>query len=436
MRFVSTSRQSGSVSFKEALVNGLAVDGGLYMPEHIPVIDTKFWDEISGYSFKEIAEKMMYPYLSDEWDRQTIRELISDAFTFDAPLKKLNDHIFVTELFHGPTLAFKDFGARFMAGAFNKISRDKKIYILVATSGDTGSAVAQSFKSSEHISVFLLYPGGKVSKLQEQQLTTSGGNVTAIEVNGTFDDCQRMVKLAFSDSSLRKKLLLSSANSINFSRLLPQTLYYAYALAQFRKLQSSAPVFSVPSGNMGNVTGGILAMKMGMPVEKFIIATNVNDVVPKYLQNGMFKPRTSIKTISNAMDVGNPSNLARIRYLFGDNLTEMKSKLWGVSFTDDQTKHAIKQVYQNMGYILDPHTAVGYLAGEAYRRETGEKEIPINIMSTAHPAKFKDTVEPLIGREVDVPERLRDCMQKEKYSVTMKPSYEVLKKFLLEQNDK
>lgn len=435
MRFVSTHRKSDPVSFTEALVNGLAIDGGLYMPEHIPVIDELFWDEISGYSFNEIAEKMMVPYLSDEWNRQTIRELIADAFTFDAPLRKLNDNIYVTELFHGPTLAFKDFGARFMARAFNKTARDKKIFILVATSGDTGSAVAQGFKGSENVSVFLLYPGGKVSKLQEQQLTTSGGNVIAIEVEGTFDDCQQMVKQAFSDKALRDELVLSSANSINFARLLPQSLYYAYTLAQLRKQHSEDPVFSVPSGNMGNVTGGILAMKMGMPVEQFIIATNVNDVVPKYLQNGVFEPRTSIRTISNAMDVGNPSNLARIRYLFDDRLPDMKSKLWGVSFTDDQTRQAIKRVYQNSGYILDPHTAVGYLAGEAYREKTGVGEVPIVIMSTAHPAKFKDTVEPLIGREIDVPDRLRVCMQKEKVAVTMKPSYEVLKEFLLEQNN-
>ncbi len=432
MRFVSTSQKSDPVTFTEALLNGLAVDGGLYMPERIPVIENEFWESVADKSFSDIAEKIVTPYLSDEWDSQTIRDIIQNAFTFEAPLKRIDGHTYVMELFHGPTLAFKDFGARFMARAFNKLGRDKKIFILVATSGDTGSAVAQGFKDSEHVSVYLLYPGGKVSKLQEQQLTTTGGNVTAIEVDGTFDDCQRMVKQAFSDTSLRNKILLSSANSINFARLLPQSLYYIYALAQLRKagvLQK--PVISVPSGNMGNVTGGLLAMKMGMPVERFIIATNVNDVVPQYLDSGIFEPRSSIRTISNAMDVGNPSNLARIRYLFGDKLSDIHSVISGISFTDDATKEAIKRVYKKCNYTLDPHTAVGYLASEAYREQTGNKDQPIVIMSTAHPAKFKDIVEPLTGVDVDMPERLRECLKKKKESVLMKPSYEILKAFLL-----
>ena len=274
-----------------------------------------------------------------------------------------------------------------------------------------------------------------MSKLQEQQLTTTGGNVTAIEVDGTFDDCQRMVKQAFSDASLRDQLILSSANSINFARLLPQSLYYVYALAQLRNSgELQHPVISVPSGNMGNVTGGLLAMKMGMPVERFIIATNVNDVVPQYLDSGNFEPRSSIRTISNAMDVGNPSNLARIRYLFGDKLSDIHSVISGMSFSDDATKDAIKRVYKNLNYTLDPHTAVGYLASEAYREQTGNTNQPVVIMSTAHPAKFKDIVEPLTGADVEMPERLKECLKKKKESVLMKPSYEFLKTFLLKQS--
>ena len=433
MKFFSTQKNSEPVGFNQAVVNGLAVDGGLYMPEFVPGLALDFWKNIGHFSFHSIAENMIYPFLSDEWDIRTIREMIEEAFNFEAPLRQLDEQTYVMELFHGPTLAFKDFGARFMASIFNKMTHNKRMAILVATSGDTGSAVAQGFQGTDQISVYLLYPRGKVSKLQEQQLTTSGNNVTAIEVDGTFDDCQYMVKQAFSDATLRNEVTLSSANSINFARLLPQSVYYAYALAQLRIKMKSAPVFSVPSGNMGNVTGGILAMKMGMPVEKFVIATNINDVVPQYLQEGYFEPRPSIRTISNAMDVGNPSNLDRIRYLFDDNLSQMKAKISGVSFTDVATRAAIRKVHEKTGYILDPHTAVGYLASDTYRKQNNEYDRPVIIMSTAHPAKFKDIVEPLINREIEVPERLKECMSKKKMSVPMEASYDALKNFLMMQ---
>lgn len=433
MKFISTNKKSEPVAFNDAILNGLADDGGLYVPNMFPVLPESFWKHLSDYSLTDIAKIALSPYTSDNWDEDILDAVITRAFNFKAPLVTLDDHTYVMELFHGPTLAFKDFGARFLAHSFDKIAGDQKITILVATSGDTGSAVAQGFKDAKHVTVKLLYPSGKVSKLQEQQLTTAGGNVKAIEINGTFDDCQHLVKQAFSDPELREKMVLSSANSINIGRLLPQSLYYIYALAQYRKKRNDVPVISVPSGNMGNVTGGLIAMKMGIPVQNFIIATNINDVVPEYLEKGIFTPRKSQRTISNAMDVGNPSNLARIQHLFDDSVEQMRRSLQGYSFTDEETKGAIREVFEKKGYVLDPHTAIGYLASLKYRKKMDRKELPVIIMSTAHPAKFKDIVEPIIGESIPLPAALEQCMKKEKRSIKMEPSYKDFKSYLLDQ---
>lgn len=449
MQFLSTNKKSRPVSFYEAVLMGLADDGGLYMPENIPQLPNEFWRGVTDLSFKEIAFKVARPFVRNELDDSDLQAVIDDAFSFDAPLIPLDDKIYVTELFHGPTLAFKDFGARFMSRVFSAMNDKKEeldgqkrqsdrkendVYILVATSGDTGSAVAHGFLGVPGIRVCLLYPSGKVSKLQEQQLTTVGGNVTAIEVDGTFDDCQKMVKQAFSDADLRSELTLSSANSINFARLLPQSFYYIYAFAQLKKSTDEKPVFCVPSGNMGNLTGGLLAMQMGMPVDQFIVATNVNDVVPEYLRKGIFTPRPSIRTLSNAMDVGNPSNLDRIRFLFGDSISTVRKHLYGSSFNDDQTRDAIQWVYQQTEYVLDPHTAVGYLASEEYRKTTGDEESPIILMSTAHPAKFKDTVESVIGESIPMPKQLQECMEKPKQAIPLDADYPALKNFLLDHH--
>ncbi|HKI44957.1 MAG TPA: threonine synthase [Balneolales bacterium] len=451
MRFLSTNNKNQPVSFYEAVLQGLADDGGLYMPENIPQLSDEFWQGVADLSFKEIAFNAARPFVRDELNDIELQAVIDDAFSFDAPLIPLDDKIYVAELFHGPTLAFKDFGARFMSRVFSAMNnkheevagqkrqqdlKEHDVYILVATSGDTGSAVAHGFLAVPGIKVCLLYPSGKVSKLQEQQLTTVGGNVTAIEVDGTFDDCQKMVKQAFSDVDLRSEITLSSANSINFARLLPQSFYYIYSYAQLKKLTDEKPVFCVPSGNMGNLTGGLLAMQMGMPVDQFIVATNVNDVVPEYLRKGVFTPRPSVRTLSNAMDVGNPSNLDRIRFLFGDSISMARKHLYGSSFNDDQTRDAIQWVHQQTGYVLDPHTAVGYLASEEYRKTTGDEESSIILVSTAHPAKFRDTVESVIGESIAMPKQLQECMEKPKQAIPMNGDYSALRSFLLDHHAK
>jgi threonine synthase len=360
-----------------------------------------------------------------------LESLVNDAISFDAPLIHLHDDLYILELFHGPTLAFKDFGARFMARmmSYRAEQASQRMVILVATSGDTGSAVGRAFEGVDNVDVCLLYPSGKVSPLQEQQLTTIGGNVTALEVEGTFDDCQKLVKDAFSDSKLRDELILSSANSINIARLLPQMFYYGRALAELE--ESDSVHFCVPSGNFGNLTAGMMAAHTGMSARQFIAGTNVNDVVPEFLETGNFNPRASQKTISSAMDVGNPSNLERIRTFYSD-LSELRRHLWAASFPDDACRTAIEEVWQSYDYILDPHTAVGYRAAQHYRKEQ-ESDHPVIILGTAHPAKFSDIVEPLIDREIPLPDALKESMQREKDSVSMKASYPFFKSFLLDQ---
>ncbi len=435
MKFISTNGKAKPVSFSTAALQGLAPDGGLYIPKEWPQLSADFLDGVCDKSLQQIGFEVSRLFV-DELDDKLLKKNIDEAINFDAPLVELDERKKVLELFHGPTLAFKDFGARFMSRMFAALRKDsnRDLIILAATSGDTGSAVAQGFLGVEGIKVCLLYPSGKVSHIQEQQLTTAGQNVTALEVDGTFDDCQKMVKQAFSDASLNEQLLLSSANSINIARLLPQMFYYLYAVAQLDS--DFPPIFCVPSGNFGNLTAGLMAQKIGMPVTGFIAATNANDVVPKYLQSGEFEPRASQRTISNAMDVGNPSNFARIRHLFNGNLQQLQQHLWGASFSDAQTRNAVREVYQNYNYVVDPHTAVGYRAAQQYLDCASgyfgeDTRTPVIILSTAHPAKFGDVIEPVIGEQVPVPDRLASCLDKPKQSITMDNDYQKLREWLL-----
>ncbi len=430
MKYYSTNRNVPSVSFREAVFKGLPDDNGLYMPEEIPSVFSDFLKDPKKFTFQDIAFLTAKPYLKGEISDEELKNIIEDAFNFPVPVKQVHDNIHVLELFHGPTLAFKDFGARFMSrvmGHFLK-SENKEINILVATSGDTGSAVAQGFLGVEGIKVTLLFPKGKVSFIQEQQLTTIGHNVTALEVDGTFDDCQKMVKTAFLDEGLSKKLQLSSANSINIARLLPQSFYYTYAFSQVWESGTDL-YFCVPSGNFGNLCGGLLAMKMGLPVKQFIAATNINDIVPYYLASGIFNPRSSKMTISNAMDVGNPSNFARLIELYENNFESVAKDIRGISFNDEETKEIIKEVFEKYQYLMCPHTAIGY-GGLRSLMPAGKKSKGI-FLSTAHPAKFKDIVESLISKEIELPERLRKIVEKKKNAVSISNDYEDLKSFLL-----
>lgn len=401
------------------------------MPEKIPVLTDSFWCTLKDLSFNEIAFEIAKPYFGDDLSDEELRSVIEDAFNFPVPITPVEKNNFILELFHGPTLAFKDFGARFMARLFSEKARkdQQEVTILVATSGDTGSAVAHGFYKVEGVKVCLLFPKAKVSKLQEQQMATLGENVTALEVEGVFDDCQRLVKQAFTDDELNTKMQLSSANSINIARLLPQSFYYAYAVSELQKKGIEEPVFSVPSGNFGNLTGGLLAMKMGMPVRHFLAATNVNDVVPEYLEGDEFQPRDSVQTISNAMDVGNPSNFARIKHLFGNSDSAIRDQLTGYSYSDEQTRETIRQVFEEFGYLLCPHTAIGYLAAREYQKERGGK-IPVVSLATAHPVKFRDVIEPEIHQEIEVPGRLKVWLQKEKKSTTIGSDFDGFKEFL------
>lgn len=432
MKFISTNQKSPEVLFLEAMRNGLAPDGGLYMPAEVPELPQAFWRTLNGFDFSEIAFQMAKPYLKDELSDSELRRVISEAFQFPLSVNALQDDIHILELFHGPTLAFKDFGARFMARLFSKKAQkeQQEVTILVATSGDTGSAVAQGFYKVPGVIVCLLYPKGKVSPLQEKQMTTLGENIIAVEVDGVFDDCQRLVKSAFLDEELNKKMQLSSANSINIARLLPQSFYYAYAVSVLIKDGYNTPVFSVPSGNFGNLTGGLLAMKMGLPVKQFIAATNVNDVVPEYLSGADFTPRSSKQTISNAMDVGDPSNFARIRHLFNQSDADIRKTITGLSYTDSETLETIKRVNDEQDYLMCPHTAIGYRAALDFKKRKNI-DTPVIVLATAHPVKFRDVIEPEINQEIDVPARLRIWLQKEKKSTAIGSDFDGFKEFLM-----
>lgn len=408
---------------------GQAPDKGLYFPETIPQVDQDLIANIESISNEEIAFRVIKPYIGNEMTDEELFRIVSETVNFPIPLEKVTDSIYSLELFHGPTLAFKDVGARFMSRCLGQFVKgaDKKVTVLVATSGDTGGAVANGFYDVEGVEVVILYPSGKVSSVQEKQLTTLGKNIHALEVKGTFDDCQQMVKQAFADEDLNKQLFLTSANSINVARWLPQQFYYFFAYKQWKQ-KEKPPVVCVPSGNFGNICAGVLAHTSGLPVEHFIAACNANDVVPQFMQSQNYAPKKAVATISNAMDVGNPSNFVRILELFHNQFPQLKEKFSSVSITDEETKATMKRVFDEYGYTLDPHGAVGFLALENYlQKHPGLKGI---FLETAHPVKFYDVVEPVIHQTVPLPEAVKDIIDLPKKSSLIDASYQQLKKFL------
>ncbi len=435
------------VSFREAVFKSMPDDNGLYMPAFFPKLPHGFFEHIEKFTFQEIAFEVAQTLIGDEIPALALRQIVEEAINFNAPIVPLDKQLHVLELFHGPTLAFKDFGARFMARVMSWFLQEdasaREIHILVATSGDTGSAVAQGFLNVPGIQVTLLYPKGKVSQLQEKQLTTVGNNVTALEIEGTFDDCQRMVKQAFLDQELNQRLNLSSANSINISRLVPQSFYYFNAYAQLKRDISFNPkraiLFSVPSGNFGNLCGGLIAKRMGLPIRQIIASTNVNDIVPSYLDTGSFEPKPSVRTLSNAMDVGNPSNFARLQAFYKSDsnsdesnlLANIQKDITGKRYTDAETREAIREVYQqHRGYVMCPHTAVGYLGLKEYLKEFHRPAYGL-ILATAHPAKFIDVVEEATDEKVVLPPALQALLVKKKQSVSLSNHFEELKTYLL-----
>ena len=439
MQLYSTKKESKEVTFQEALFQGLPPDIGLYVPQEVPQLPASFFENIENLSLAEIALEVSQHLLGDEIPTEDLKKCVETAINFDAPVVKLEDHIFVQELFHGPTLAFKDFGARFMAQMMgywlakgSTKEHKKPIHILVATSGDTGGAVAQGFYKVPGIKVVVLYPKGKVSPIQEKQFTTLGENITAVAINGTFDDCQKLVKQAFLDSELQQALALSSANSINISRLLPQSFYYFYAYSRLKHLNKRI-VFTVPSGNLGNLCGGLLAQQMGLPIAGFIAATNRNNVFPTFLQNGSFDPHASFATISNAMDVGNPSNFARIIEWLGDDYEGFKDKIWGKYYSDEETRQTMQEVFQSTGYTLDPHSAIGFRATKEFLTNQPDDVVGI-FLSTAHPAKFVEVVQQAIGSEVTIPERLQQAIDQPSLNVTLSADFEEFKSYLLSKS--
>jgi threonine synthase len=429
MKFYSTNNRELKVDLKQAVTQGLAPDNGLYMPEEIRTLPKIFFEAMPRLSFQEIALTVARHIIGDDVPDQELKRIVEHTIQFDAPLVKVEENISALELFHGPTMAFKDFGARFMSqllGYFAK-QQDREIVILVATSGDTGSAVANGFLGVEGTRVIVLYPSGKVSEIQEKQFTTLGRNVTALEVEGTFDDCQRLVKQAFLDDDLRKKYFLTSANSINIARLIPQSFYYFYAVAQ---TGNKPVVFSIPSGNFGNLTGGLFAQRMGLPIEKFLAVTNANDIVPEYLETKKFSPRPSQQTISNAMDVGNPSNFARMLDLFDHDFNALSAAITGYRFTDEETRQAMREVYAATKYTLDPHGAIGYLGLKEYFRDKRGEAAGI-FLETAHPAKFKDVVDETLGHPVEIPAGLQKFMKQQKQSVPMTGDFKAFREYLI-----
>lgn len=433
MRLYSTKSRGHYTDLREAVLRGLPPDNGLYMPEQIPALPPAVLDNLHRLSFPEIAFAVTQTLLQGAIPEPDLRKIITEAINFPAPVVPLDEEKYVLELFHGPSLAFKDFGARFMAQLMSYFNRgeEQELVVLVATSGDTGGAVAAGFYQTPGTRVVILYPSGKVSELQEKQLTTLGHNITALEVDGTFDDCQAMVKQAFLDEELTSRIRLTSANSINISRLIPQSFYYFEAYKQLPK--GSDVVFCVPSGNFGNLTAGLLAQRMGLPVRRFVAATNANDVVPEYLQTGKYRPRPSRRTLSNAMDVGDPSNFARMKDLYHDleersTWNNMRASIAGYAYDDEQTKSALREVYDNYGYIIDPHGAVGYLALKEYQAvHQGTTGV---ILETAHPAKFLPDVEAALECKVEVPQRLAELANRPKDAVAMSADFPAFKSWM------
>ena len=429
MQYFSTNKISPSVNFKEACINGQAPDKGLYFPEKTPLLPEGFFEKIESYTNEGIAWQVIKPYVGETIPDDVLKKIIAETINFDIPLVSINENIFSLELFHGPTLAFKDIGARFMSRCLGYFVRDfkKKVTVLVATSGDTGGAVASRFYNVPNVEVIILYPSGKVSPVQEKQLTTLGKNIHAIEVKGNFDDCQRMVKEIFSNAADFENIFLTSANSINVARWLPQQFYYFFAYKQWKN-KKMPPVISVPSGNFGNICAGLLAQASGLPVKHFIAACNANDVVPQFLQTNKFEPKPAVGTISNAMDVGNPSNFVRIMEIFNNEISLLKNNLSAVTITDEQTKNTLKKIFDEDHYLLDPHGAVGYTALQQFL-ETHPNEKGI-VVETAHPVKFFDVVEPVIGEPIEIPSAIKDQLNLDKKATLMESDTGALKEFL------
>ena len=438
MEFISTRVGSATgrtpVTFQQAVFSALPADGGLYVPAEQPDLRHRIAGFSEQTSFIEIASVVFETLIGDELSTEAIRRVCERAFTFEPALQPLEDNLSLLELFHGPTCAFKDFGAAFLASVMEEflLQENRRSVILVATSGDTGSAVARAFHGKKNIEVVILYPSGRVSALQEQQLTTVGGNVTALEIRGSFDECQRMVKQAFVDSRLRRIVSLSSANSINLGRLLPQALYYIYGNLHWPPGTGKRRMICVPSGNFGNLTAGVYAWQWGIGVDGFIAATNVNDVVPEYLRTGEFRPRRSLKTISNAMDVGYPSNFERLVIVFEGSARKMRRRIKGIAITDQETRDTMRRVYEQSGLLIDPHTAVGVLASRRYR-EGSRFSGPILSLATAHPGKFIDIVEQATGITPDLPATLKEALGRKKQAIPLEPGLDPLREFLLDR---
>jgi threonine synthase len=433
MKYYSTNKNTPAVSLKEAVIKGLASDKGLFMPERIERFEPDFFENIHNLSFQEIAFEVAKKFFGEDVEEASLKEIVYDTLEFDCPVVKVSENIWSLELFNGPTLAFKDVGARFMARLLNYFlaENDQQVHVLVATSGDTGSAVANGFLGVEGIHVHVLYPKGKVSKIQESQFTTLGQNITALEVDGTFDDCQRLVKTAFLDEELNRKLLLTSANSINVARFLPQAFYYFNAYARLKEssmLDGKELVVSVPSGNFGNLTAGLFAREMGLPVTQFLAANNENDVVYEYLKTGRYTPRPSVETIANAMDVGAPSNFDRILDLYSHSHKNISSVIKGFRYSDEQIRETIKKVFEQTGYLCDPHGACGFMALQEFLKLN---QVGV-FLETAHPAKFTETVEHVVGKgNVPLPQKLAEFMRGKKKAVPMNSDFSPFKKYLM-----
>ena len=426
MNYYSLHRKSPNTTFKNAVVQGLAKDRGIYFPETITPLSEDFIQNIANFTNQEIAYEVIKQFIGDEIPTEQLKHIIKETVSFDFPLVNIDHNTASLELFHGPTMAFKDVGATFMARCLEYFNREseEEVTVLVATSGDTGGAVANGFLGVKGVNVVILYPSGKVSDVQEKQLTTLGQNITALEVDGVFDDCQEMVKEAFLDVDIKRKL--TSANSINVARWLPQMFYFFIAYKELQKKNKDL-VFSVPSGNFGNICAGIMAQKLGLPIKHFIASTNINDTVPNYLMNGVFEPKASKATISNAMDVGNPSNFIRIRELFNNDLEKLKTTFSSYSFSDDETRESMKNIYSSSGYVADPHGAIGYLGLKKYRLSTNEFGV---FLETAHPVKFLDVVKETLSIQVKVPEQIQKVINNKKISIKIS-NYDNLKRFLM-----
>ncbi|MDH6250897.1 threonine synthase [Chryseobacterium sp. H1D6B] len=433
MNYYNLKDKKELVNFKEAAVKGQGKDKGLFFPETIPQFEENFIQNINQFSDEEISYQCMKDFIGDEIPEKTARKIAAETISFDIPLKKINDKIYILELFHGPTLAFKDIGARFMSRTLSYFlkNENRKVTVLAATSGDTGGAVANGFLNAPGINVVILYPKNRVSAVQEKQLTALGGNIAALEVDGSFDDCQNLVKLAFSDEELNSKVFLTSANSINAARWLPQQIYYLLALKQWQKLEKENPVICVPSGNFGNICAGLLAHFRGLPAAHFIAACNTNDFFPNYIKTQKAEPKETTSTLSNAMDVGNPSNFVRMLELFHHQFDDLQKKVSAYTINDEKTVKTITEVYEKYNYILDPHGAVAFASLEEYLKEKPDKKG--FFLGTAHPVKFPETVEKAIHSTIEIPESLDELMSAEKKTTEINPDFEELKRFLLNQ---